>query len=211
MSHAQPSEPPLSLDTLRQEGAPTLDPVRFRYLEVLSLRLLTAPPAVQRILADKLDAGLAACAERCRQRRQVRPAPAVAQARPAEASPLRQLNLHIQRLNQGQALQGDTPRWGVEPPDPQEMKSLRLFRETWARMAAQDQVDKAVGRAPDNAGPLNSHRLVLRSLGLMRDLSPDYLRRFLSQLDALLWLDQVQQQLAVGEPKATRRGKKDKG
>ncbi|HET6787459.1 MAG TPA: DUF2894 domain-containing protein, partial [Aquabacterium sp.] len=106
MSQAQPSEPPLSLDTLRREGAPTLDPVRFRYLEVLSQRLLTAPPAVQRILADKLDAGLAACAARCRQRRQAGPAPAVVQARPTEASALKQLNLHIQRLNQGQALQG---------------------------------------------------------------------------------------------------------
>lgn len=207
MNDVEPSEPPWSLDALRREGAPRLDPVRFRYLEVLSQRLPTAPPAVQRILADKLDAGLKACAERCQQTRQ---APRAEAPRPAQASPLRQLNEHIQNLQQGQLGVEESPRWEGELQDPHEMKSLRLFRETWAKMAAQDQVNKAVDRAPDNAGPLNSHRLVLRSLGLMRDLSPDYLRRFLSQLDALLWLEQVQQQLAVGEPKSARRGKKDK-
>jgi len=53
-------------------------------------------------------------------------------------------------------------------------------------------VEQASQRAPDNAGPLNSHMLVLRTLGLMRELSPHYLRRFLSHTETLLWLDQVQ-------------------
>jgi hypothetical protein len=32
---------------------------------------------------------------------------------------------------------------------------------------------------------------MLRSLSLMQSLSPDYLRRFLSQTDSLLWLEQA--------------------
>ncbi|HSW05521.1 DUF2894 domain-containing protein, partial [Aquabacterium sp.] len=36
-----------------------------------------------------------------------------------------------------------------------------------------------------------SHALVLRSLTLMRELSPDYLSRFMSHIDALLWLEQA--------------------
>jgi hypothetical protein len=34
--------------------------------------------------------------------------------------------------------------------------------------------------------------LVLRSLGLMRDLSPDYLNRFMGYVDTLLFLDTPQ-------------------
>jgi Protein of unknown function (DUF2894) len=86
-----------------------------------------------------------------------------------------------------------------------EMKSLRRFRESWSRIAAEDQLDKALGRAPDNAGPLNSHVLILRALGLMRELSPDYLRRHLQHMEALLWLDQANQHHAVGEAKPARR------
>ncbi|MBS3995867.1 MAG: DUF2894 domain-containing protein, partial [Hydrogenophaga sp.] len=73
-----------------------------------------------------------------------------------------------------------------------ELLSARRFRETWSRMAAEEQVVRAVGRGPENAGPLNSHQLVLRTLALMRELSPDYLRRFLAHTDALLWLEQAQ-------------------
>jgi Protein of unknown function (DUF2894) len=89
-----------------------------------------------------------------------------------------------------------------------EMASVRRFREAWSKNVAEDQVDQAVVRGPVNAGPLNSHMLVLHSLALMRDLSPDYLRRFLSHVDTLLWLDQVNQKLAPAKAKPARRSRK---
>ena len=60
-----------------------------------------------------------------------------------------------------------------------------------------------MSRTPDNAGPLNSHALVLRSLALMRELSPDYLQRFLAQLDTWMWLEDLGQRPA----KPVRRAK----
>ena len=51
------SEP--SLESLRAEGAQHLDPVRFRYLEVLDERLLLQPPAVRQVLERRLQAALA--------------------------------------------------------------------------------------------------------------------------------------------------------
>jgi hypothetical protein len=78
------------------------------------------------------------------------------------------------------------------------------FRETWAHMAAETQVARAAARVPDNAGPLNSHRLVMRSLGLMQAASPHYLRRFLSHVDTLLWLERASP-LAATEAKPARR------
>lgn len=76
---------------------------------------------------------------------------------------------------------------------PPELKSVRRFRETWARISAQHRVAQAVERRHDHAGPLNSHRLVLDSLELMRTLSPEYLQRFVTQMDTLLWLEQALQ------------------
>ena len=63
------------------------------------------------------------------------------------------------------------------------------FRQQLGKMSVQKQVTQAIAQAPQNAGPINSHMLVLRSLGLMRDLSPDYLHRFMGYVDTLLFLD----------------------
>jgi hypothetical protein len=102
------------------------------------------------------------------------------------ASPLAELNAHLARVSEaarGPQAVGDPGPW----PD---LRSARRFRETWERLAAEMALDQASERAPENAGPLNAHMLVLKTLGLMRELSPDYLRRFLSHADALMWLDQ---------------------
>jgi hypothetical protein len=91
-----------------------------------------------------------------------------------------------------------------------EMASVRRFRQTWSRMAAENQVEQATGRGPLNAGPLNSHMLVLRSLALMRKLSPDYLQRFLSHADTLLWLEQASQKPTPVKAKPARAGRQKK-
>jgi hypothetical protein len=50
---------------------------------------------------------------------------------------------------------------------------------------------QSLARVPGNAGPLNSSSLVHRSLSLMRELSPGYLQQFLSYVDALSWMEQM--------------------
>lgn len=78
-----------------------------------------------------------------------------------------------------------------------ELKSLRYFRSTWSALSVDRQLAQALAQGPENAGPLNSHRLVLRSLQLMRDVAPNYLQRFMSYADALLWLERAE---ASGAP-----------
>ncbi len=73
-----------------------------------------------------------------------------------------------------------------------ELKSLRYFRSTWSALSVDRQLAQALAQGPENAGPLNSHRLVLRSLQLMRDVAPNYLQRFMSYADALLWLERAE-------------------
>jgi hypothetical protein len=72
-----------------------------------------------------------------------------------------------------------------------ELKTMRYFRNNWSKLSVHRHVKQAIEQVPDHAGPLNSHLLMLRSLALMRDISPDYLNRFVSYIDTLLWLDQA--------------------
>ena len=74
---------------------------------------------------------------------------------------------------------------------PAELKSLRQFRSAWSKLGIEQQLSEALTQAPENAGPLNSHLLVLRALERMRDVSPGYLNPFMSYVDALLWLELV--------------------
>jgi hypothetical protein len=182
------------LEALRQAGQ-RLDPVRLHYLALLSQRIATAPDAVRRVLESKLDAALTDLEQ------------SLAQALPGEsddeaprpAAPLATLNHYLR---------------GLKPPGDSDartdLSSVRRFREAWQRITAEDQVTLAVERGPANAGPLNSHRLVLRTLALLSDLSPDYLHCFLSQVETLQWLEQAGQAIAPVKPKPARRSRSKK-
>ncbi len=232
--------------------APGVDPVRLHYIEALSRRLQSAPPAVQRVLRVKLEQALNALT------RTGEPAPAVPpgrvegseaavaepvapsaglefveggvsnrianpgkpgrQAQPvatgstAPLSMLGQLNQHIQTVSShAGAMGGCGSRPGVPASSP-DLKSAQRFRETWARISAEAAVDQATHRAPENAGPLNAHNLVLRMLGLMRELSPDYLRRFMGHTDSLMWLDHAYGQMKqpAGKTKVVKTGQPKK-
>lgn len=179
-----------TLESLRAQGAQHHDPVRFHYLEVLAERLPTQPLAVQQHLSARLQAALADYAARAQAAGRDEPAvaPVPQPLLPDGAlSPLAQLNRELYARAQTEA----EPGLQDGPAPLREMKSVRRFSEVWAKIAAEQQVTQALTRGPENAGPLNSHRLVLRSLALMRSLSPDYLRHFVAQMDSLLWLEQA--------------------
>ena len=226
--HGAPAEPQpqgperlqARLAALRRDGAWRLDPARFHYLEALARRLAGQPPAVQRLLQDSLQAALADYAQRLAQ---ASPDVMAAVARPpgarsaqprsdAAGTPLAQLNRYIRAARPAEAedVAIDAGEGRAELP------SVRRFRQSWSRRHAQDQVQRAAARRPANAGPLNSHMLVLQSLDLMRELSPDYLGRFLSQVESLQWLERARElhppaQAKAGKPaKPPRRAPKKK-
>jgi len=151
------------------------DPLQAHFVAALERRLQAAPEAVQRLLQKRLQQ---AWPDHPTQALPSKP------ARTRATSPLAQLNRDIA---------------AVAPPG-RELRSAQSFRDTWSRICAEDEVAQAVEQGPENAGPLNSHRLVLHTLALMRDLSPDYLRRFLSHADTLLWLEQAQSQTRAKPP-----------
>lgn len=178
-------EPAQALAALRARGAARLDPARFHAMEALARRLPGQAAPVRALLQHKLEAAVAAYAQRFAQAPE--PAAAAMRGAPAGGAPLALLNAHIRQKAASRAAV-------VEPgeePDAGELASVRRFRRAWARAHALERLDEALARKPANPGPLNSHALVLQTLALMRELSPAYLQRLLQQVDALQWLEQA--------------------
>jgi len=88
----------------------------------------------------------------------------------------------------------------------QDTRTVQFFKRTWSRLSADQRLAQSRATLPENAGPLNSHHLVHRSLTLMRELSPDYLERFVAYVDALQWLEQANE-AAAQEPRPAQAKK----
>lgn len=206
-----------TLATLGSAGAEHFDPVRFHYLKVLAGRVSAQEGAAKAILTQRLSDELASYRQRFTTAQRVAQAivKRVTAQHPDAADKLKQRFASgdfrgVQRLAATlDAGDKSAPLAGliryIEHHTPEhagggregstgsrtELKSLRYFRNTWSKLSVDKQVAQAMDQAPENAGPLNSHHLVLRSLALMRDISPDYLNCFMSYVDTLLCLDQA--------------------
>lgn len=190
------SEP--SIESLRSAGAGRLDPVRFHYLEALSRRIAGQPEPVQRLLQGKLRTAVDDYARRFAAASvETQPARVV----PSAPRPLVQLNAYIRNATSARATETDEER------DGDQLQSARRFRKAWYQARTEDQVLQAVARRPANAGPLNSHALVLQSLALMQELSTDYLRRFVTQIESLQWLEEAARQYPPAQAKQGKAAK----
>lgn len=211
-----------TLAALRARGAQRLDPVRFQVIEAMARRAAAHERDVRRWLDHKLAGLLAACDDRLEQahaeagglgQRLAAEFPGAAdelRRRQADGdlAGLRQLAATLPERRRGAPLADlvleldrraaeDGPAKSASDGvavlgQPAELRALRDFRSTWSQLRIDQQMSRSLAQAPDNAGPLNSHLLVLRSLQAMRDIAPAYLHRFVSYVDALMWLDQAE-------------------
>ena len=214
-------EPGDKVAAWRQRGAHHIDPVRFRFIEALARRAREQQGPARRILDAKLDKALSQYAERFAQAQgEARETLSRSAAKypdtagelerlfdagdfggldrcvaslenHAGQSPLADLAAYIAQHASADQDGAAAANVGAPLRPSAELKSLRYFRNTWAKLSVEQQLALALAQGPENAGPLNSHLLVLRSLKLMRDISPDYLNRFMSYVDTLLWLEQA--------------------
>ena len=198
---------------MRARGAHQLDPVRFQFIEALSRRAARHSGAARAVMDCKLAQALQVCGDRLTQAVLVaNPAAddlsnrdagagvgagagadraADAGAAQAPCSLLAGLLRHIALQAPAEADGRPTPVGADLSTAPAELRTLRMFRSTWSKLRVDQQLSESLAKVPENAGPLNSNLLVLRSLKLMRDTSPAYLKCFMSYVDALLWLDQA--------------------
>jgi len=140
------------------------DPVRLRVLEALARRASAQPPGA---LREKLVA-------RIMQRAEAEPAPLPARRTANAPSPLTEL---VERL---QADAGP------------ELRNVQAHRRTWSALRLTRRMAEASAPVPEHLGPLNNQVLVARALQQLKALSPDYLQRLLTEVDALAALAPLQ-------------------
>jgi hypothetical protein len=155
-----------------------LELVRQRRLEALARRAALHQGEARRLLELK---------------HQRLPQPQHLPANPADAAPpcaLAQLLKHIERHGAAGA----------------ELKTVQQHRGTWAQLQIDQRLHQAVVQVPDNAGPLNTQRLLLQALTLMRETSPQYLQHFMAHAEALLWLEATSPARVQPRKERPRRG-----
>lgn len=188
---AEGSNARATLDAWREHGADRMDPVRFHRIDALERRAVGHDGVVRRELESRLTELLAAYAgdlERAATRTEADSDDSVADA--TEGATLAELLGRITR----QAAARDGSMAGNDRPDHAtfpELGALRDARKLWTRIRTESQLRQSLEQAPTDAGPLNSARLVHRSITLMHELSPGYLQQFLSYVDALTWMEQM--------------------
>ena len=69
-----------------------------------------------------------------------------------------------------------------------ELKSFKEYQTMFEKMSLDRLLARVMQEIPENAGPLNPERLVIRSFKTLQELSPDYLSRLISYYESLLTL-----------------------
>ncbi|WP_297791132.1 DUF2894 domain-containing protein [uncultured Marinobacter sp.] len=189
------------LADLRGSGADQLDPVRFRYLEVLEQRLRAKG------LQDTRHWQKLAQAVAEYQARSEPQSGSEQPEQPAETGQPSPLQLLLDTLNQAPDTQvqaspspmeklifgeqdGPAPT-AVTNGSPRPLKAMARVQADQGSQALQDRIRQAIEQTPENAGPMNSHRLVSRAIAAMEKLSPEYLNRFVNYADTLLALERL--------------------
>ncbi|RKE37575.1 hypothetical protein B0G76_3838 [Paraburkholderia sp. BL23I1N1] len=176
-----------TLDAWRERGADRLDPIRFHFIEALDRRAADHSGEARRLLDDRLSKLVEAYADDLER--------AVSEAvddctgtGTGTAAPSSQ-PAHGALTGLIDYIANHAP--ATRRPAYPELEALDYFRETWSKVRSEKQLRQSLKKAPGNAGPLNSSSLVHRSLSLMSELSPGYLQQFLSYVDALSWMEQI--------------------
>ncbi|MFQ3201123.1 MAG: hypothetical protein ACI9SK_001854 [Zhongshania sp.] len=215
---------------LREINAHHFDPVRFRFIESLLERAATKRGPVQQVLENKVSAALtsyradqhavahierlsaqtSAYSPQCslaklaglRELLDQKQAPTESATSALERTLTEQENLSLAgaMFTADISAQRDGSRVtrGQRP-----LKANQEMQVSQQRLSVVKRVELAIQHGPESPGPLNPQMLAIKALTSMRDLSPQYLSRYINYLDALFWLEH-----AAERPDTAKAGSK---
>jgi hypothetical protein len=189
------------LAALQARGAAQADPVGWAYAQALARRTAAHDGATRQWLDQRLAQALDTLSARCDA---AAATPATPPPEPPAPAPLTALLQHLQTLSPA-PVPATTPQ--AAAPGAVELKTVQRHRSTWARLSADQQLARALAQVPDNPGPLNSHRLVLRALQRLQETAPAYLQQLLVHAETLLWLEQANAGSAPAAARPPRAGR----
>jgi hypothetical protein len=178
------------LDAWRECGADRLNPVRFHLIVALERRAAAYQGDARRVMEERLSTLIRAYS-------------ADVEHAAVDAKAVEEAAGLAQHTRQAESLAGlieylashasaDRHRTSAASAAAYpELAELDYFRGVWSKVRAEKQIRQSLAPIPGNAGPLNSGSLVHRALSLMSELSPGYLKQFLSYVDTLAWVEQM--------------------
>lgn len=181
MSHTALTD---KIATLRDAGAPAFDASSWQHVLSLRERMQAHHGAARTLLDHKLLQALDALQTRMA---------AVSASRGTLATEAASSSTPLPSVL-GQLVQA----WQAKGQTQQESTRVQAFRAELGKLRTLKQVNHALAQAPLNAGPLNSHMLVLKSMGLMREASPDYVQHL------VMYVETLQRLATAGEVKARK-------
>jgi hypothetical protein len=182
-----------AIAALQAAGAAQRDPVGVAWVQALARRSTQQTGPLRQVLEERLASAVAACSARMAAAEPVQ----IRASRVPDASAKPARTALGELLDRLAAHAGDAT--ATEP------RALRQAREAWVRLDVEHQVAQSLRKAAAQAGPLNSHHLLLRVLQKLQQTSPAYLGAFVAQVEALLWLERA----GLGQP-LSRPGPRDK-
>ena len=196
----------MMLDAWREQNADRLNPMQFRFIEVLERRAASHDGEARRLLDHRLSKLIEAYAD------DLDIAASNADIATMRSVPTRgALGELVDHITNGAAARSDDLPVSDAAPQPAafpQLEALDEFGKIWSKVRTESQVRQSLEQVPTDAGPLNSGSLVHRSLTLMRELSPSYLQQFLSYVDALSWMEQMNHGGAMADKDAQATGAK---
>ena len=192
------------LQMCQQQGLDRLDPLRFYYLAGLVQRAADRAQGSQTLrqrLLDKaallLDEFQKVC-EHKQHRDETALADKAALTTPMAA--LQALNRHLKAQSDGLAPSLDIAESSCDEVNPtlaeagrprQELQAVKHYQQLFEKMAVERLLNKVMQEIPENAGPLNPERVVIRCLSALQDISPAYALRLISYYESLICLQNL--------------------
>ncbi|CAA9355439.1 MAG: hypothetical protein AVDCRST_MAG71-3028 [uncultured Lysobacter sp.] len=177
------------LEAWRQQGADRMDIVRFARIDALARRAADEHGAIRCLLDARLAELVDRYASDLAARNDERPDRHVAPAAHAPSAIAILLD-HLARQSSAR----DASATDTTGTETSAVDTLDAVRRLCTHARSDSQLRQALEQAPENAGPLNSTRLVHRALTLMRDVSPEYLQPLMAYIDTLAWLENMKLQ-----------------
>lgn len=193
----------ITLEAWREQRADRLDPVRFHFIDALEKRASHQQGEVRRLLDGKLSSLIDAYTrdlKKAAKRMDKTGAPASPDERDRGA--LGELVDCLTRHATERDNRAVVDEATADTNDFPALATLDEFQQIWSQVRTQSQVRQSMQQAPTGTGPLNSSALVHRSIALMRELSPGYLQQFLSYVDDLAWIEQMNARIAPSAKEA---------
>ncbi|MGK0441435.1 MAG: hypothetical protein ACJA0N_001233 [Pseudohongiellaceae bacterium] len=200
-----------TLATLQSKNAHNLYPVRFYHIDSLLNRIKKTDNAIKHLLLDKVINAIAELTlittteDKSAAESITKASPLIELAQSLQQKSNQPVKRKIRSTFDNLLKQQETSVFQLAEAKEQQQDDFSVvdaYRDTIAQMNTKKFIQQVINEVPKDPGPLNAHKLVIKTLTTMQGISPSYLRRIVNQIDTMFYLNEAE---LIAVKKAARR------